>query len=270
MDHNPLTVKKCTRCKVEKPLDEFCKRSTLKSGKASSCRKCNSERMKVYLANKGSEILAKRRNITASNSYTCQYCGIIFYGHKRKYCSDNCKYKANTVRKGFSVSGRTRNITLIIDGKKKCTGCGEWVSIDRYRDVKESRMAKYNKYHLCSICESIANRVKRGVHKRKYKERSVPQLIRKAVNSGGESKKILELCGYTIKELRVHLEKQFTKRMNWVEFSNGNIHIDHILPKKCFDLNDSEQWKIYWSLPNLRPYWADENLKKGSKIESLL
>lgn len=51
---------------------------------------------------------------------------------------------------------------------------------------------------------------------------------------------------------------------------NGEIHIDHIIPKAAFDLSDFDQWRICWGLPNLRPLWAKDNLEKKDKILNLL
>lgn len=94
--------------------------------------------------------------------------------------------------------------------------------------------------------------------------------IRGALKRGGESNKVELLLGYTISELRTHLEKQFTKKMTWEKFMQGEIHIDHIHPKKSFDLSDPEQWKVCWALPNLRPLWASDNRKKSAKVITLL
>jgi len=58
--------------------------------------------------------------------------------------------------------------------------------------------------------------------------------------------------------------------MTWEKFMNGEIHIDHIIPKAAFDLSDFDQWRICWGLPNLRPLWAKDNLEKKDKILNLL
>ena len=94
--------------------------------------------------------------------------------------------------------------------------------------------------------------------------------IRSSLLRNGKSKKVEQLLGYTIEELHIHLERQFTKGMTWDKFMNGEIHIDHILPKKSFDLNSHDEWKSCWSLPNLRPMWAKDNRAKSAKILTLL
>lgn len=116
---------------------------------------------------------------------------------------------------------------------------------------------------------AIHERMRRQLRKAATND-SVAALIRGALVRNGESPKTTELLGYTITELRQHLERQFTKGMTWEIFLQGKIHIDHIHPKTLFDLTDPDQWAICWSLPNLRPMWAADNLTKRAKVLTLL
>lgn len=88
---------------------------------------------------------------------------------------------------------------------------------------------------------------------------------------GGKSGRIWEsLVDYTVAELTHHLERQFTKGMNWENM--GEWHIDHILPLKSFkfESHNDPEFRRAWSLANLRPLWAAQNLSKGGKMTSLL
>ncbi|TSA54091.1 MAG: hypothetical protein D4R45_04465, partial [Planctomycetaceae bacterium] len=69
-------------------------------------------------------------------------------------------------------------------------------------------------------------------------------------------------------ELKIHLEKQFTKGMTWEKYMNGEIHIDHIIPKSIFNITglNSKGFKKAWALENLRPMWAKDNMKKYNKL----
>ncbi len=69
--------------------------------------------------------------------------------------------------------------------------------------------------------------------------------------------------GYSVDELRRHLELQFTSGMNWERFRAGDIHIDHIVPLKVFDRESKSEMKKAYDLPNIRPLWASENLAKS-------
>ena len=47
----------------------------------------------------------------------------------------------------------------------------------------------------------------------------------------------------------------------------GKWHIDHIKPISSFNINgiNSDDFKKCWSLNNLQPLWAKDNLQKGNK-----
>ena len=79
------------------------------------------------------------------------------------------------------------------------------------------------------------------------------------------------LVGYTAKQLKNHLESMFTNEMTWDKFMNGEIHIDHIIPRSFFkfDSFDDVEFKYCWSLNNLQPLWAKENLVKSNKIKEV-
>ncbi len=74
------------------------------------------------------------------------------------------------------------------------------------------------------------------------------------------------LVGYTVKDLKEHLEGLFLAGMTWNNY--GEWHIDHVIPQTFFaytSTNDVE-FKYCWSLDNLQPLWAKDNLSKSNKI----
>jgi 5-methylcytosine-specific restriction endonuclease McrA len=75
------------------------------------------------------------------------------------------------------------------------------------------------------------------------------------------------LVGYTVEQLKRHLEKQFQSGMTWDNY--GQWHIDHIVPASAFNFIVPEDidFKNAWNLKNLRPLWAGDNLKKWAKLE---
>ena len=86
----------------------------------------------------------------------------------------------------------------------------------------------------------------------------------KAINRNSKKSSILTLLGCTIDELKVHLEKQFVKGMNWKNY--GKWHIDHIKPCCSFDLTDFEQQKQCFHHTNLQPLWAKDNIRKRGNV----
>lgn len=80
--------------------------------------------------------------------------------------------------------------------------------------------------------------------------------------------------GYTLADLRQHLERQFVGSMSWSNYAGHkqwraqNVWvIDHIVPKVLFTREDSAR---AFALSNLRPLWLRANLRKGSRRGHLL
>ena len=99
--------------------------------------------------------------------------------------------------------------------------------------------------------------------------RAFSREISRMVNKRGE--KWLDSVNYSIKELMAHLESQFYKGMAWDNYGKY-WHIDHIMPKSMFQVErlGDDEFIACWSLSNLRPLLAVDNLKKHSKIVFLL
>lgn len=74
------------------------------------------------------------------------------------------------------------------------------------------------------------------------------------------------LVGYTLYDLKKHIEEQFTDGMSWDNY--GEWHIDHILPKSIFYFTNTDDYDFQrcWALSNLRPLWKTDNLHKSAKI----
>ena len=146
----------------------------------------------------------------------------------------------------------------------------------RYLDNIEENRAKKRVYYYKnkdSIKELARKRQpkKSAYAKRVYHENINVRLhtivsghIRKSLSrKQHKTSKYLALFGYSIPDLKVHLEDLFVEGMSWDNF--GEWHIDHIKPKVLFDCSDEEQLKQCWSLDNLQPLWAVDNLRKGDR-----
>jgi hypothetical protein len=75
----------------------------------------------------------------------------------------------------------------------------------------------------------------------------------------------IKLVGCNIKQLKKHLEKQFTEGMSFDNY--GKWHIDHIKPCASFNLNKPEEQQKCFHYTNLQPLWAEDNLSKGARNE---
>lgn len=75
------------------------------------------------------------------------------------------------------------------------------------------------------------------------------------------------VVGYTAKELRDHLERQFLPGMTWENRGANGWHIDHIVPISAYKYDSPEHpdFRACWALANLRPLWAMDNIQKKDK-----
>ena len=76
------------------------------------------------------------------------------------------------------------------------------------------------------------------------------------------STKIIEHLGCSYKQLREHIERQFSDGMSWENRSRW--HIDHITPMSSAKTVEEIYPLFHWT--NLRPLWAHDNLSKWAKI----
>lgn len=102
--------------------------------------------------------------------------------------------------------------------------------------------------------------------------RRISSVIRRSMNGAKAGHGWEQLVGYTVLELRSHLERQFDQQMSWGNYGTY-WHIDHIKPVSAFQLSPDRgadeivaQAKLCWTLSNLQPLPAIENLRKGARF----
>jgi hypothetical protein len=173
---------------------------------------------------------------------------------------------------------------------KKCAiGKGIFNTSKKGREVSwGNKISKSKKGHKLSEAHKqslLTSRLKKAAHKQgipvsqatfptkgvQYKLRLFAMsalgrnLIKKSISEQDEL--ILNRFNYSIEQLKSHLESKFQLGMTWDNY--GQWHIDHIKPESWFkyDSIDDESFKKCWSLDNLQPMWAIENIKKSNKYE---
>ena len=168
---------------------------------------------------------------------------------------------------------------------KICPRCKIEKSVECYSKNKNSKDGLHS---YCKDCKNHHNKQYRQENLEKERERhkkydqkrlktdpkfkldkNMSRSIHKCLKSKGLSKKETgwqKAVGYTVEQLKEHLEKQFDDKMTW-ENQGTYWHIDHIKPKSLFEYDsiDHPEFKKCWSLDNLQPLEAIENLKKSNK-----
>jgi hypothetical protein len=99
---------------------------------------------------------------------------------------------------------------------------------------------------------------------------SVRQTLKFAARRGEAEKRpakvgsTLDRMPWSAPELVAHLERQFLPGMSWANMTEW--HVDHVQPLSSFRITglDCPELRAAWSLSNLRPLWARDNLKKSA------
>jgi hypothetical protein len=77
-----------------------------------------------------------------------------------------------------------------------------------------------------------------------------------------------QIANYSYLELKLHLEKNFRKGMNWNNF--GELwEIHHIRPQNVFNPDIKEEIKECWALSNLIPLWKTTQISQQMGDTSL-
>jgi hypothetical protein len=110
-------------------------------------------------------------------------------------------------------------------------------------------------------------RRKKPIHRLNHR---MGQRVRSSLRDGKGGRPWESLVGFTIEDLRRHLERQFQPGMGWNNV--GEWHVDHIVPLASFQFEDPNDpdFRAAWALTNLRPLWATANLRKGARRTHLL
>lgn len=230
----------------------------------------------------------------------CPICGETFLTDTNKiYCSDKCKKQAkNNTNKRYYEKHKEKitKSRLIYEANNR-----EKIKARRkkyyYEHGVKERMSQYAKDNAKQINERIKqwrkeNPEKDRLIRERYKQNNYESIKKRARDKRREyyqdinkrlkfnisrafnryftksmkTSEYMKYFNYTIEDLKRHIENKFKKDMNWDNY--GKLwHIDHIKPQSWFDFSDIEQIKECWSLNNLQPLYASENMSKGNRYK---
>lgn len=230
-----------------------------------------------------SALLERRRAGNANLTRNCKSCGVAFRpdANTQKYCSMACRVET---RKQRTRDNYWQNVAPTKVGS--CEMCGDaFKTRARKRfcvTCKPKARAEYSKRYAEENSEAIAEKSKRhakrnaeAIAQRKRERRKndatysissrMGCAVRRAVRGKKMGRSWEELVGYTAQELCKHLERQFERGMGW--HNADQWHVDHIVPQASFNYSspEDEEFSACWALSNLRPLWAEKNVRKHAK-----
>jgi hypothetical protein len=240
-------MKTCNKCKEEKELTEFHKRSEMKDGLATICKACIKLKSQKWYQKNREKVLAKQKKYTAENREKIQK-------YKSQYRAENKEkiaefHRGDYIKNKEKILARCRKYRK--ENKEKVIASGK-----RYRNENREKRKKYQRKYRKKRRKTDPNYALRCVLRSR---------LSGALNGERKSASTMALLGCTVEELKAYIEQKFTEEMTWE--NRGPVwHIDHITPCASFDLSDPEQQRQCFHHSNLQPLNAVENMQKGDKI----
>lgn len=231
-----LELKVCTNCGEVNSVECFGVDKRHKDGRQSHCRKCQ---------NKQSH---SRYNTDLQYNKEVKERAMLWYADNKEKAKESARLWAlnNKGKRKIIVKKYDQNNK---DKKKSYNDIWRKINPDK---VKEKNKRSYVKQQSAPSGK-LNNSMSSGIY----------VSLKKGAKAGRHWE---ALVGYTVDQLKKHLEKQFKAGMTWDNY--GQWHIDHIIPLSAHNFNSPEDmdFKRAWALKNLQPMWAIENIKKRDKL----
>lgn len=228
-------MKRCTTCGLKKPLIDFYKHTGHKDNHRSECKVCSGKKNRKWCENHRERVREFQKKYDDNNK---EKKAIYMAGYRKK----------NMDRLGqYSKEYRAKNKERL----NQATRDWEKLNPKRAREIRNKAVNKLRMTAKGRLSVNFGNRIRHSLKG----------------NKGGNHWE--SIVGYSINELKSHIESQFTCGMSWDNY--GLWHIDHIIPIAAFSYEtfDDTEFKQCWALENLQPLWAVDNLSKGNKLTTL-
>lgn len=242
-----MTMKKCSKCKVEKDRSEFGKNSTQKDGLHHYCKYCHN--LTAWKAKNPTKDEAEYKPQPFRRSRPpdkpglkyCNKCQIHKpYGDFNKHCAtkDGLRSECRECSKMSHRDYWERNRDKCREKAKLVYRRDRKYYQDYYRDYMRDRRANDVQFKLAHTLRTRING---------------------AISNDCKAGSTVRDLGCTIEELKTHLESQFEEGMTWDNWGVNGWHIEHIYPLFMVDLEDRQQFLEVCHYTNLRPMWGSQN-----------
>jgi len=224
-------MKKCSKCKLIKEFECFCKDKYTKTGYHPACKECvNSTRSKEWSNNYYKEHIEEIKEYRAETRDVRLAKKKIYH---KEHADIDQKWREDNRERSLEVQREYRN-KLIKNGF-----C-----------IKHPTIKSVTKRHCadCAFKVNIRTRCRMGFVKKGYSKDS----------------KTHELLGADYETIKVYIESLFSPGMTWENNTVHGWHIDHKIP--LCSAKTKEELIILCHYTNLQPLWAKDNLKKNGKF----
>lgn len=224
-------IKRCGRCKQQKPTAEFYKDKSQKDGLCYDCKECRK------ITNK----ISQKKRLKAKWENTKKWRSLNQEKFKESKKQSDVKYYKKNKKHILQ-----QNAVYKINNAEKVARCLE-ISREKWRQANPD-------YHKKRYHNDINFKLSLNLRTR------INSIIKRKIKAGSAIRDL----GCSIEDLKQYLEQQFESGMTWD--NHGEWHIDHIKPLSSFDLTNRDEFLQACHYTNLQPLWAKDNLSKGNKL----
>ena len=239
----------CVKCNQEREDTDF---YTYPSGRTiNTCKYCQKIIQKAYditRAKKRSEEYYRLKEQNKIRKYD------ELTGEELKQCSTckQWKHKDEFIKRKNSLDGYTGQCKDCIKQASKIRN--DKLSVEEKEKLRIAKIEYMQKYRKENKEEINRKKRKENLSQMQILSHTISSAIYRVLKGIKSDRHWEDLVSYSIQELKEHLEKQFTSEMSWDNMGEY-WEIDHVIPLNLFsyETEQDEQFKICWSLANLRP-----------------
>lgn len=224
----------CSKCENKKELNQFLLIKSRNSLKA-KCKDCTSK-----------EIKSKRKKYyKKAQEYRSRPENKKRLKIKQKEYRIRNKEKVRLQKRNFYLKNRDKNLKYA----------------KNYRENPENK-EKHKIAHTRWCRKQYRNSLNYNLHTK------ISRYINISLKGNKDWKSWTTYVDYSVEDLKNHIIFLFADGMTWESYLNGDIVIDHVIPKDMFEYDSPEapQFKVCWGLNNLQPLWKEDNDKKSDYL----
>ena len=240
-------MKKCKKCNINKPLDNYGDNKNNKDGKLIYCKECERLRGIEYRKKNREKVNKSSKNWRKNNPENYKKT-VEKYLQKNPNMGSTERIKIyrqdENFRKKYSIKRKEyyqKNIEQEREKSKKY-----------YHENKQIIRKKNNEW-------KNNKRKKDGFYRMKLNLRN---RLRDYLIGESKQNRTKEIVGIDKTEFKLYIQSKFVEGMSWENY--GKWHLDHIKPLCQAKDNDEALLLNYYT--NLQPLWAEDNLRKNRKI----
>jgi hypothetical protein len=258
-----MSKKLCLKCNIEKKNCEFHKNTKSKDGLVPYCKECRKLISADYNKKYSDKISIKRKKYKEDNPEKIKSINKISTKKYKSKNQDKLKLQSKLYREKNKDKEKERHKLYKEKNKDK---------IKEYNSKNAEYIKNYKKNYYQKNKVIINEKMNEKYHSDSTFK--LICLIRGRINkflkikNVGKNNSTFNMIGCSPLELKNHLEILFTEGMSWENHGLDGWHIDHIIPLSSAKTEEEIYQLCHYT--NLQPLWAEDNLKKGDKLDYLL